>query len=191
MAKFYKKITTFIFSRNLEDLQGYEGVQEDINFRKLELHEHGRLNEVYKLNTERLVPRMKRGDVCWVGEKDGKLVCYFWMQVTGTHRIGANEKYVKLSGHDGVIYHGRVAKELQGKGMGMVAYFKLMKLAREMGLSFVWGYVDIENIANHKSLEKAGFKRVFKISTIFVLNKVLSTWKFDYSVPKNYPYLPF
>jgi hypothetical protein len=138
-----------------------------------------RINSVKKLDVNRLLIRLERGDICYVSIKrdDDKILSYHWVQKEGSHFIQQANKFVTMKKHEACIYHVRVVDEVKGNRINGAVYAEILKKSKDESLNKVWVYTNYYNRANRKGLEYLGFKIEYKIYSIFFNKKFYQIFK--------------
>ena len=128
----------------------------DVQLKKLKTHQLHKLNNVKKLNAERLKNRLIRGDDCYVCIYDNKVISYHWVQYNGKHLLQQSGQVYDLK-NEACIYHVRVKSEYQKRRISSFVYSRIIDDNLRKGIIKIWIYTNYNNIANQRSLEKIGF----------------------------------
>lgn len=137
-----------------------------------------RLNEVKRLNINRLLERHNRGDMCYVAiVNDSKIASYHWVQEIGSHYIQQAGRFEEVRNNEAWIYHVRVAENYRGNRINGAVYQRILTDCKERGIKKVWVYTNLLNNQNRKGLEKLGFVLDYKIYSLYFKNKYYQLYK--------------
>lgn len=168
------------------DLTDIPDVQSKIPIRIDLLNKNtiNRINEVKRLNTERLIRRLKRGDHCYVAIpiETENLASYHWVQYNGRHFIQQAGKNVEIEDDEACIFHVRVADQYRGNRINGCVYRKILMDAKKENLKKIWIYTNFYNHPNRKGLEKLGFVKESKFYSLRIDRKYYQLFEKTFDV---------
>lgn len=139
-----------------------------------------RILEVRKLDIPRMIMRLERGDLCYVGiTRDNLVVSYHWVQKSGKHFIQQAGRHVRIKKGEIWIYHVRVADSFRGNRINGAVYTKILEDAKNEGEQYAWIYTNKKNYSNRKGLERLGFQIKSEIYSLEINGKFHQLYKKD------------
>jgi RimJ/RimL family protein N-acetyltransferase len=132
------------------------------------------LLSVWDLDLVEMKKRLEDGHVCFTPRVNGEIAGYHWLQLKGNHYIQPAGLTIVINPLEPMIYHGRVSEKFQSRGIGGCVYQTILQYALDNRLNKVLVYTAAGNIANQKSLAKAGFKLTRKYYAVKINDRFIN-----------------
>jgi hypothetical protein len=157
----------------LPTIQRPEGLEVKI----LKTEDLALLKSVWPVQIERMVDRIKRGDLCYAGFINDTICSYHWVQYDGAHFLQQAHQYITVKKNQGWIYHVRVAAWAKGRGVNGFVYLTMLADAVRLGKTKLFIYTSTKNISNQKGLAKCGFVKIEKLFSLFFYKRYFTLYK--------------
>lgn len=112
--------------------------------------------------------RFIHGDTCFLGYLSNKIVYISWIDYQRI-LIPEIDKEIPINSTNAYIYNVRTDHEYRRRGISSYAYTKIAEYLKEHKVTKLFVAVSNNNGASVKSIEKAGFIRIRKITYIKIL----------------------
>lgn len=116
------------------------------------------LHQVCPVDVQRMMPRFRRGDRCYVAWVDGKAVHFCWAQTRGWHYLLSAGLWHYIRKGEVWLYHGHTAAWCRGRGIyPFVLTYILRDFQHEGSFTTAIGYTTEDNTISRRGIHKAGF----------------------------------
>lgn len=136
------------------------------------------INQVKKMNMNKINSRLNRGDMCVVAETSNKIVSYHWVQLRGDHYIQQSNEYISIKPNTCFIYHVRVADKYKGNRINGAVYYYILNKLKNNNFNTVRVYTNKFNAANRAGLDKMGFKKEYCIISLKIQDKYFKLFQY-------------
>jgi ribosomal protein S18 acetylase RimI-like enzyme len=114
---------------------------------------------------------LDRGDSCFIGIIENKVVSFHWVQTAGLHFIMSINQHVPIDHFQAWIYNVRVHKNYRGRGINGVVLAKISNELYVKGFRQILIYTKQKNLSQINSLKKFGFSKINRFKYLSFLNR--------------------
>lgn len=126
--------------------------------RTISIGEMDVLHQVCPVDVQRMTPRFRRGDRCYVAWVDGKAVHFCWAQTRGWHYLLSAGLWHYIRKGEVWLYHGHTAQSSRGRGIYPFVLTHILRDFQQGGRAeTAIGYTTEDNTVSRRGICKAGF----------------------------------